>query len=165
MRSHGNVWGPIFTPKPSRMNRYAQIGRGAKFHIEVAKAFLGKPPDASMTVDHIDQNPKNNRLSNLRWATKSMQSTNKIRNRTSQCLATTVWVFDGQWENFESFSEASRVLGKRHNKTFHNETIGRTAKVAGSYHGLLMQLDSYARRTPASSMADKTTSSSQSNWR
>ena len=74
MKSHGNVWGPIFTPKPSRMNNYALIGRGLFFHRQVALAFLGPPPFKGATVDHINQDKTDNRLCNLRWASKSLQT-------------------------------------------------------------------------------------------
>jgi hypothetical protein len=42
-----------------------------------ALAFLGDPPTVSHTVDHIDTNPQNNHISNLRWADIKTQSTNK----------------------------------------------------------------------------------------
>ena len=40
-------------------------------------AFRGTPKDDSMTVDHIDGDPTNDDLSNLRWATKREQVLNR----------------------------------------------------------------------------------------
>lgn len=37
-------------------------------HRLVAYAFLGYPPDGKDSVDHINRNPKDNRLVNLRWS-------------------------------------------------------------------------------------------------
>ncbi len=45
-------------------------------HRLVAIAFLENPPTPDHTVDHIDTNPMNNNLNNLRWATKTEQFLN-----------------------------------------------------------------------------------------
>lgn len=42
----------------------------------MGETFLAKRESPSHTIDHIDRNPSNNHLSNLRWASKSEQSQN-----------------------------------------------------------------------------------------
>jgi hypothetical protein len=143
MWPHGNKWGPIFTPVPSKNNRYAAIGRGNQFHRVVALTFLGPPPDQTYTVDHIDRDASNNKLSNLRWASKSLQSENKGRKRRSSCLSTPVEVMDPrskQWMRFESFSAAARFLQSKLQQSFQAAGVGLAAKRNGTYHGVCMRL-------------------------
>ena len=146
MRPHGNVWGPIFVPTIKRARQYALVGDVA-FHRRVALAFLGAAPSATHTVDHIDGDKSNNHLSNLRWASKSVQSRNRAprSNNLSGCLATAVLVQDPvskEWEKFDSFSAAARMLAarSRYRKQFNSGSVGMTAKRQGTYHGLAMKL-------------------------
>lgn len=50
-------------------------GKQYRVHRLIAEAFLPNP-DGKPTVDHIDRNPLNNELSNLRWADMSEQKNN-----------------------------------------------------------------------------------------
>ena len=71
----GTGWAYKLTLKP-RDEKYARaIGR--PFHVLVALAFLGPRPTPSHTVDHIDRDISNNKLSNLRWATRRQQLLNR----------------------------------------------------------------------------------------
>ena len=59
---------------------------GKQKKIAVARAILatlvGPPPTPEHTADHIDQNPENNAIENLRWATGSEQSMNQYKPKT-----------------------------------------------------------------------------------
>ena len=48
-----------------------------KVHRLVARHYLNKPDIEGISVDHINRNKTDNRLSNLRWATRSQQGQNR----------------------------------------------------------------------------------------
>lgn len=52
-------------------------GKSQLVHRLVALAFLPPPPDPSYTIDHIDRDPQNNAVDNLRWASRKEQNSNK----------------------------------------------------------------------------------------
>jgi len=51
-------------------------------HRLVLKTFVGSCPD-SMECRHLDSNPANNKLSNLKWGTRAENENDKIANGTS----------------------------------------------------------------------------------
>ena len=57
-----------------------------RYKIRVARAiastFIGPPPTPAHTADHIDKDPKNDTLGNIRWLCKSGQNINQCRPNT-----------------------------------------------------------------------------------
>lgn len=65
--------------------RYFQVQRDGKrinnlFHHMVAKCFLGDRPE-NLVIDHIDRNPLNNNVENLRYITQRDNMRNTVRYR------------------------------------------------------------------------------------
>lgn len=70
----------VYTPRPLKSQIYATYDNQL-FHRLVALAWSDivgeRPDDPTYTVDHINRNCSDNRASNLRWASKSMQRANQ----------------------------------------------------------------------------------------
>nr|QBK85694.1 MAG: HNH endonuclease [Marseillevirus LCMAC101] len=50
-------------------------------HNIVTRAFLGEPKSVDLTPDHINRKPSDNRVTNLRWATRKQQVANSNRSK------------------------------------------------------------------------------------
>jgi hypothetical protein len=113
--------GVVSTPKP-RQSGYVRVycnGKTHYIHVLMAIAFGLEKRDDQDTVDHIDNNPSNNRLENLRWASRSEQvkhsyATNENRGSNAQKRSKPV---EGrvlgaeEWVPYASSMEAARSLG------------------------------------------------------
>lgn len=79
-----------------------------------AIAFLGKPQNESMTVNHKDGNPRNNDISNLEWVTRTENIQHGFRNGLykGSCKSCVLKDESGKSHEFYSKSAASRFLGR-----------------------------------------------------
>lgn len=127
--SHGNVrnlaTGRILKQR-SNGNGYIRIelwkdkkGRKYYMHRLVADTFLEKPEGCN-EVNHKDLNPTNNHIDNLEWVTASENTRHAIRNNAlvawgnKACPIVAVRIEDGKQFDFETISQAERVIGTRH---------------------------------------------------
>ncbi|MBE35391.1 MAG: hypothetical protein CMI16_07535 [Opitutaceae bacterium] len=133
----GDGWGYKRTPQPTDGEVYARVkykGKLRGVHIVVHLAFLGPVPERC-TVDHkVSSRKFDNRLVNLRSATRSEQSTNQERKPRSEIHNSrkkAVWgkpIGEETWERFESGMEAMRALHTRDpTKAFDQANIGKCA--------------------------------------
>lgn len=131
-------WGLMITPKPCRGQKYATI-KNEKFHRLVAFMFLGPPEEENMTVDHINGDCTDNRVANLRWASRSLQNTNRKRKLPSENISIKVEVFcnnSNTWKRFPSCKQASTYLTTVYKKQFWPANIKRHIEKGQPYHGL-----------------------------
>ena len=67
------------------------LGRCFGVHHCVCLAFLGSPPSSMHTADHISRDRGDNRLENLRWASKADQNRNRDRGPHSDGKPVFLW--------------------------------------------------------------------------
>jgi len=134
-------WNPITTPKPCRGQKYATI-KNESFHRLVALTWIGPPPDKSDTVDHINGDKTDNRVANLRWASRSLQNRNRksIPGRFANVSLKVKVIYKGKWLHFASSSKAAAVLTKKTSVVFHPAGVASAARRRGSYHGYMMRI-------------------------
>jgi hypothetical protein len=79
------VQGKTFYPKPIKGRGYAQftlLGKKYYLHREILRAFTGMAGDA-LLARHMDGEPSNNVLSNLRWGSESENQMDRVRHGSS----------------------------------------------------------------------------------
>jgi len=111
----------VTRPKPAK-DKYVSVKikkSPYRLHALICRAFHGPPATSEHTVDHIDNNPSNNNVENLRWFTKSEQikhsyATNPKRGSSAGRQSKPVLgrkVGDDVWTSYDSAAAAGRELG------------------------------------------------------
>lgn len=124
----GQVWSYLSNKflKPYRTKKnqnYLSVqlqGKNFQIHRLVAEAFIPNPQNKP-TVDHIDKNPSNNNVKNLRWATLEEQCQNKNYinhpKNIGSCEEKAVFMCDKNTheviKQFSSMTEAAIFLGNK----------------------------------------------------
>ena len=117
-------------PKTIGMMEYPMFG-DKLVHRIVADQFLPPPPSSSHTIDHINRNKEDNRVENLRWATRKEQIANTVRVMPNSALKKPVrgWI-GGKWVYFDSAAKAEAETGCS-NQNIAHVCKGRRSKTLG----------------------------------
>ena len=93
-----------------------------RVHRLIAQAYIPNPHNYPV-VDHIDRNPANNKVENLRWASLSMNRRNcrDRKNKSGHTYITPIKTEAGYSWNF-SIQTQYKPKKKVHSKTFKNKT-------------------------------------------
>ena len=117
----------------------------------VCRAFNGPQPTTSHTVDHSDNNPKNNRACNLAWKTKKEQVDNRRplkRKRNSTPIIARSVTDNGSDKFYNSMQEASRDL------SVYSADISRSIRNKHEIGGYIFEYD-FDRLEPANIPGEK----------
>ena len=115
-----SVYGVVSKPLPTKSGYvYVKVNKkNYNIHRLIAIAFELPKEEGQDTVDHIDNDPTNNHLHNLRWATKSEQirhsyATNKERKSSANRQSKPVRgrkIGSEEWVSYDSAPDAARAL-------------------------------------------------------
>jgi len=95
-------------------------------HYLICLAFHGKPPGIygiDITVDHIDRNKINNKLSNLKWATRIEQATNTIKVRKVKAIYLDTCEYIGIYNNASNAGRIHNIDKSQITKSCKNNKI------------------------------------------
>ena len=98
------------------MTRVGDVSTAEKLSVHriVAKAFIPNPePVTKPKADHIDRNPSNNRVDNLRWASDTENARNKsiMKNNTSGITGVYLHKPTGRWMSYIRNNGKMEYLG------------------------------------------------------
>jgi len=81
---NGNIVSTQKSGKYNLVNVYDDSGKQRLISVgrALASTFHGPSPSLAHTADHIDRNPDNDTIDNIRWATKKEQNNNQVRPET-----------------------------------------------------------------------------------
>lgn len=119
--------------KPTKQGHITLSGTNGKVRKYVHQfsciTFHGDKPSPKHTVDHIDRNWKNNNITNLRWASKSLQMDNKSYpfSKGFRVLYKTT----GENISFKSVSDAARFFNIKKTTLFLRLKRDNIVKVSG----------------------------------
>jgi hypothetical protein len=117
-RVEDNRWHNRYVPKPQPESGYCKAF-GSYVHRLVMEAFGTQQPSPNHTIDHINQVRHDNRIENLRWASKVQQNENQKKKRkndsSAMAKAVVATLPDGTSLHFASAMEAekSTAVGSR----------------------------------------------------
>ena len=151
--------GIIMKPRNGRVSMVSTVGKISRsIYFLSCLAFHGPNPHPTYTVDHIDRDPKNNSIGNLRWASKELQ----VRNRNKFTSKGTRVMYTTSTNNilFKSITEAGRHFNIKHSKLGYMMKKHGFVKVPGGIlkrHELLPKKDSIIRNIPSWILDDNKT--------
>src|SRR5690554_5553856 len=92
-------------------------GKTFRIHYLVAIAFLNhKPKGYELVIDHIDENKKNNNLSNLRLVTNRFNTTRNLKNTSSKYVGVHWHKSYEKWQSLITINGKQIYLGRYDNE-------------------------------------------------
>jgi hypothetical protein len=102
---------------------------GIRLNRSVATSFYGPPPNQNeITVDHIDGDSTNDKLSNLRWCSHILQNSNRIQHIRPKQFAPVV---RGDGLRFESITDATRYMKFKSKNSIASVLAGKNITAGG----------------------------------